>query len=111
MFFSNITHFFANIYLEIQVSTQLKKNVTSRKCMNFPFYSISNIYSFERAQDDPAGVAAGYELGGREIVFRFPAGERDISILHRVPTGFEAHPAYYPTSTKGSFPGGKAGVL
>jgi hypothetical protein len=34
---------------------------------------------------------------------------QDIALVHRVQTGSDAHTAFYPTDTEGSFPGGKAG--
>jgi hypothetical protein len=34
-------------------------------------------------------------------VVRFPAGERDFSLLHSVETDSEAHPASYPMVTDG----------
>jgi hypothetical protein len=39
---------------------------------------------------------------------RFPAGDRNFSLNHRVQNGSGAHPASYPMGTRGSFPGGKA---
>jgi hypothetical protein len=38
---------------------------------------------------------------------RFPAGERDISLLHSE-TGSVVHPASYPMGARNSFLGGKA---
>jgi hypothetical protein len=43
---------------------------------------------------------------------RFPAGERDFSLLHSVQTGSGAHISSCPMDTVDSFPGGKeAGVV
>jgi hypothetical protein len=46
----------------------------------------------------------GYELDDRGVA-RFPAGARDVSILHNDQTGSEAHPGH-----RGSFSGGKTAV-
>jgi hypothetical protein len=42
------------------------------------------------------------------IGVRFPAGARDVSLLHSVHTGSGAHLASYPMHTGGDFPEGKA---
>jgi hypothetical protein len=44
------------------------------------------------------------------IGVRFPAGAGNFSLHHRVQNGSGPHPASYPMSTRGSFPGGKAEV-
>jgi len=54
------------------------------------------------------GIATGYRLVDRMIGARFPAESGNISLLHRVQIGTAAHPASYPISTRGSFPGDKA---
>jgi hypothetical protein len=54
------------------------------------------------------GIALGYGLDDRGSRVRFPAGAKDLSLHHRIQNGSEAHPASYPTGTRGSFPGGKA---
>jgi hypothetical protein len=50
----------------------------------------------------------GYGLDDRGSRVRFLAGVGNFSLHHRVQNGSGAHPAYYPMSTRGSFPGGKA---
>jgi hypothetical protein len=49
-----------------------------------------------------------YGLDDRGSRFRFPAGDGNFSLHHRVQTGSGAHPASYPMGTRGSFPGSKA---
>jgi hypothetical protein len=44
--------------------------------------------------------ATGWTAG-----FRFPAGARDLSLLHSVNTGPGAHPASYPMGTRGGAAG------
>jgi hypothetical protein len=39
---------------------------------------------------------------------RFPAGDGNFSLHHRVQNGSGAHPASYPMGIRDSFPGGKA---
>jgi len=41
----------------------------------------------------------GYGLEDRDSRLRFLAGTRSISLHHRVQTGSEAHPAFYPMVT------------
>jgi hypothetical protein len=44
-------------------------------------------------------------------MFRFPARDRDFSLLHDIQTGTGVRPASYPMGGEGSFPSGKpAGV-
>jgi hypothetical protein len=50
----------------------------------------------------PAGIATGWTVGDR-----FPAGERDFSLLHSVQTGSGNHLASYPMGAGGSFPWSK----
>jgi hypothetical protein len=45
------------------------------------------------------GISEGWTTEGIEV--RFPAGTINFSFLHRVQTGFEAHPAFYPMGTWG----------
>jgi hypothetical protein len=54
------------------------------------------------------GTALGYGLDDRGSRVRLPAGAGNFSLHHRVQNGSGAHPASYPMSTRGSFPGGKA---
>jgi hypothetical protein len=49
-----------------------------------------------------------YGLDYRGSRVRFPTGARSFSLHRRVQNGSGAHPASYPMSTRGSFPGGKA---
>jgi hypothetical protein len=59
------------------------------------------------SRDSSVGIALGYELDDRGSRVRFPAGAGNFSLHHRVQTGSVAHPASYPTATRGSFPRGK----
>jgi hypothetical protein len=45
------------------------------------------------------------------FIISVPAGAGNFSLHHRVQTGSGAHPASYPTGTRGSFPGAKAAGL
>jgi hypothetical protein len=54
------------------------------------------------------GIALSYGLDDRDSRVRFPAEAGNFSLYHRVQNGSGAHPASYPTGTRGSFPGGKA---
>jgi hypothetical protein len=58
-------------------------------------------------RDSSVGIATGYGLDDRGSRVRFPAGAGNFSLHHRVQNGSGAHPASYPMSTRGSFPGGK----
>jgi hypothetical protein len=74
-------------------------------CMKF---GINISLHLSKSRDSSVGIALGYELGDRGSSVRFPAGAGNFSLHHRVQTGSEAHPAFYPMVTRGSFPGGKA---
>jgi hypothetical protein len=50
----------------------------------------------------------GYGQDARGSRVRFPAGAGNFSLPHGLQNSSAAHPASYPTGTKGSFPGGKA---
>jgi hypothetical protein len=54
------------------------------------------------------GITLGYGLDDRSPRVRFPAGDGNFSLHHRVQNGSGAHPASYPMGTRGSFPGDKA---
>jgi hypothetical protein len=59
-------------------------------------------------RDSSVGIELGYGLEDRGSRVRFPGGGAgNFSLHHRVQNGSGAHPASYPTGTKGSFPGGK----
>jgi hypothetical protein len=55
-----------------------------------------------------SGITLGYELDDRGSRIRFPAGDGNFSLHHRVQNGYGAHPASYPVGIRGSFPGGEA---
>jgi hypothetical protein len=61
-----------------------------------------------KSLDSSVGIELGYGLEDRDSRVRFPAGVWNFSFHHRVQNGSGAHPASYPMSTRGSFPGGKA---
>jgi hypothetical protein len=48
-------------------------------------------------------ISSGWTAG-----VRFPAESRDLSLLHKNLTGYDAHPASYLLDTEDSFSGGKA---
>jgi len=54
------------------------------------------------SRDSSVGIATGYGLDDRMI------GSWDFFLRHRVQTDSGAHPASYPMSIGGAFPGGKA---
>jgi hypothetical protein len=58
--------------------------------------------------DSSVGIALGYGLDDRGSTVRFPAGAGNFSLHHCVQNGSGAHPASYPTGTRGSFPGAHA---
>jgi hypothetical protein len=53
--------------------------------------------------DSWVGTTTGWTSG-----VRFKAGTRGLYLLHSIQACSEAYSAYYPTGTRGSFPGGKA---
>jgi hypothetical protein len=61
-----------------------------------------------KSRDSSVGIALGYGLDDRGSRVRFPAEAGNFSLHHRIQTGCGAHPASYPMSTRGPFPGGKA---
>jgi hypothetical protein len=58
--------------------------------------------------DSSVGIALGYGLDDRGSRVRFPAGDGNFSLHHRVQKCSGAHPASYQTATGGTFPGVKA---
>jgi hypothetical protein len=60
------------------------------------------------SRDSSVGIALGYGLDDRGSMFRFPAGDGNFSLHHRVQNGSGAHSASYPMGNKGSYPGSKA---
>jgi hypothetical protein len=61
-----------------------------------------------KSRDSSAGIALGYRLDDRGSRVRFPAGDENFSIHHRVQNGSGAHPASYPMGIRGSFLRGEA---
>jgi hypothetical protein len=57
--------------------------------------------------DTSVGIALSYGLEERGSRFRFPAEAGNFSLHHRFQNGCGAHPASYPTGTRGSFSGVK----
>jgi hypothetical protein len=62
---------------------------------------------FEYSRNSAVGIATSYELDNQGVRVRGPVGQ-EFSLLHVVQTDSGAHPASYPMSTGGFFPGGKA---
>jgi hypothetical protein len=60
------------------------------------------------SRDSSVGIALGYGLDDRGSRIRFPVGAGNFSLRHSVQNGSGTHPASYPVSARGSFPGGKA---
>jgi hypothetical protein len=62
----------------------------------------------DKNPDSSVGIVSGYGLDGQGSGVGFPAGARDVSLLHSVQTDPEAHKTSYPMGTGGSFSEGKA---
>jgi hypothetical protein len=60
-----------------------------------------------KSRDSSVGIALGYGLDDRGFRVRFPTGAGNFSLHHRVQNSSKAHLVFYPTGTKGSFPGVK----
>jgi hypothetical protein len=65
-------------------------------------YKIPNSISHKESRDSSVDIAT------RGSSVRFPAGDGNFSLHHRVQTGSGAYPASYPMSTEGSLAGDKA---
>jgi hypothetical protein len=65
-------------------------------------------WNVNESRDSSVGITIAYGLNNRMIGVRFVVGAGNFFFQHRVQTGSGAHPAFYPMSTEGSFPGGKA---
>jgi hypothetical protein len=61
-----------------------------------------------KSRDSSVGIALDYGLDDRGFRVRFLAWAGNFSLHQCVQNGSGAHPASYPTGTRGSFPGGKA---
>jgi hypothetical protein len=61
-----------------------------------------------KGRDSSVGIALGYGLDDWGSMFRFLVGVGNFSPHHSVQNDPEAHPAFYPTGTTGTFLGGKA---
>jgi hypothetical protein len=79
------------------------KAVRSGAPTEFPVERLPN-----RSCGSSIGIALGYGLddGGSRV--RFLTRDGNFSPHHRVQNGAGAHPASYPMSSRGAFPGGKA---
>jgi hypothetical protein len=62
----------------------------------------------KKNHNSSVGIALGYELDHQGSRVRFPAGDGNFSLHHRVQNGSGSHPASYPMDIRGSFPGSKA---
>jgi hypothetical protein len=71
-------------------------------------YYFSFITLVLKNRDSSVGIALGYGLDDRGSRVRFPAGNGNFSLHHRVQKGSGPHPASYPMGTRGSFRAGKA---
>jgi hypothetical protein len=60
-----------------------------------------------QSRDSSVGIMLCYRMDDRGSWVRFPAGNGNFSLHHRVQNGSGAHPASYPMGTGGSFPKGK----
>jgi hypothetical protein len=82
------------IYLESEDGLEVRMKIMSLEKSSSSCYLIS-------------GIALGYGLDDRGARVRFSVGAGNFSLHHRVQNGSGAHPASYPMSARGSFPGGK----
>jgi hypothetical protein len=80
-------------------------NTWRRNGMHLLKFKIGTIFFW--AMIAPSVQRLGYGLDDRDSRVRFPAGARNFSLHHRVQNGSGVHPAFYPVSTRGSFPEGK----
>jgi hypothetical protein len=79
--------------------------------LSYFLYTLEICVCVYKSHDRSVSRALGYGLDEQGSRVRFPAGAGNLSLHHRVQTGFGAHPTTYPMGTRGSFPGGKeAGV-
>jgi hypothetical protein len=60
------------------------------------------------SRDSSGSIALGYGLNDRASRVRFPEEAGNFSLHQRVQNGSGAHPASYPTDTRGSLTGSKA---
>jgi hypothetical protein len=65
----------------------------------------------KKSQDSSVGIVVGYGLDDRGSGVQFLVGAANFSPHHRVQNGSVAHPASYPTDTRGFFPGSKAEII
>jgi hypothetical protein len=70
--------------------------------------ALARVSTMAKSRDSSVTIALGYGLDDRGSRVRFPTGDRNFSLHHRVQNGSGAHPASYPMGTTGSFPGCKA---
>jgi hypothetical protein len=85
----------------IHILTWSEIDCVSENKMNFGTF---------KSRGSSVGIALGYGLDDRGSRVRFPAGDGNFSLHHRVQNGSGAHPASYTMGTRGSYLGGKAAV-
>jgi hypothetical protein len=61
-----------------------------------------------KSRDNSVGIVLGYGLDEWGSRIQFLVGAGYSSLHHHIQNSSGAHPASYPMSTRGSFPGGKA---
>jgi hypothetical protein len=71
-------------------------------------YSLTSALVGGKSRVSSVGIALSYGLDYRGSRVRLPAGAGNSSLHHRVQNGSGVHLASYSTSTRGSFPSGKA---
>jgi hypothetical protein len=71
---------------------------------NFIYFAITQT----KSRDSSLGIAPGYGMDDRGSRVRFQAEAGSFPLCHRIQNGSGVHPASYPMSTRGSFPGSKA---
>jgi aryl-phospho-beta-D-glucosidase BglC (GH1 family) len=76
---------------------------------NVPFTNVISHYLWSyKSRDSSVRIATGYGLDARVSTVRFPAGDRNFSLRHRIQIDSGAHPVSYPMGTGGTFPLDKA---
>jgi hypothetical protein len=65
-----------------------------------------SVHAYNESRDSSVGTVLCYGLENRRSRVRFPARSGNF-FHHRVQNDSGAHPASYPTGTRGSFPGVK----
>jgi hypothetical protein len=83
-------------HLDVRRCSQINRNSNRNRRVlpsQIVYFQFSVISTSRKSRNDSVGIAMAYGLDDRGIGVRFPAGERDLFLLHSVQTGSDAHPA------------------